>query len=123
MTKFVIEGRLPGLNEYTAACRSNKYAGAKMKKESQQLVETAIIRYIPRVRFDGPVQIVFAWHEPNRRRDLDNICFAKKFILDAMVSMGIITTDSRKGVGQFFDIFEVDKKNPRIEVEIQEVEK
>ena len=32
---LIIPGRLSGLNEYTKACRSNRYVGAKMKKENE----------------------------------------------------------------------------------------
>lgn len=34
--KFFIPGRLPGLNDYTAANRYNRYAGAKMKKDTEE---------------------------------------------------------------------------------------
>ena len=33
---FTIEGRLNGLNEYILACRTNRFAGAKMKKKNKR---------------------------------------------------------------------------------------
>lgn len=33
-----INMRLPGLNEYTRACRSSRYAGARMKKDAKRAV-------------------------------------------------------------------------------------
>ena len=35
---FSIAGSLPGLNEYTAACRTNPHAGAKLKHGAQMVV-------------------------------------------------------------------------------------
>lgn len=118
--RLVIDGRLPGLNEYTKACRSNRgwQAGAKMKEEAEAQVIGAILTQLKGVRFPSSVYITFTWIEPNNKRDLDNVCFAKKFILDALVKCGVLTNDNRKHVTGFRDYFEVDKGNPRIEVEI-----
>lgn len=116
---LVIEGRLPNLNDYTNACRSNRYAGAKMKEDSERIITAHIQQQLQGVAFKGIVRLEFRWYEPDRKRDLDNICFAKKFILDALVSNGIIETDSWRGVVGFTDEFFIDKQNPRIEVEIQ----
>ena len=35
---FEIHRRLPSFNEYTTACRSNKYIGAKMKKDIEEQI-------------------------------------------------------------------------------------
>ena len=119
--KFIVEGRLPGLNEYTAACRSNKFLGAKMKKEAEtQTAEGIIISGIGAAQ--PPVRVHFTWYEKDERRDPDNVASAKKFIFDAMVRRGVIPNDSRKFVRGFTDEFRTDKKRPRIEVEIEEVE-
>jgi len=65
------------------------------------------------------VFVTFAWHEPNRRRDADNVAFAKKFILDALVGLGVLPDDSRKYVTGFADEFHVDRQRPRIVVTIE----
>lgn len=118
--RLVIDGRLPGLNEYTKACRSTKgwQAGAKMKEQAEEQVIWAIKSQLKGIRFPDSVYITFTWIEPNNKRDLDNVCFAKKFILDALVKCGVLTNDNRKHVTGFRDYFEVDKNSPRIEVEI-----
>lgn len=116
---LVIEGRLPNLNDYTEACRSHKNAGGRMKLESERIITAYIQQQLQGVAFKGAVRMSFRWYEPNRKRDLDNICFAKKFILDALVSNGIIETDSWRGVVGFTDEFFIDKEKPRIEVEIE----
>lgn len=120
MRTLVIKGQLPNLNEYTKACRGNKYSGANMKKQSEKIISAYIKQQLKGVHFEGIVKLSFRWYEPNKKRDLDNICFAKKFILDALVSNKIIVADGWKGVIGFTDEFFVDKENPRIEVDIEE---
>lgn len=117
---LIIPGQLPNLNEYTKACRSNKFAGAKMKKDAEQIIEFEIYRQLKNQKIEGTAELHFRWYEPNRKRDLDNVCFAKKFILDALVNKQIIQCDGWQGVRGFTDQFFVDKENPRIEVEIGE---
>ena len=47
---------------------------------------------------DYPVRVEFVWVEGNRRRDLDNISAATKFVLDGIVEAGILIDDSQKWV-------------------------
>lgn len=122
MTKLIIEGSLPGLNEYTNACRGSWASGASMKKVSQSIVSTYIAKYLKGVKFERPVRLTFRWYEKNQMRDLDNVAFAKKFILDALVQRGVLIDDGWRYVKGYRDEFYVDKKRPRIEVEFEELE-
>ena len=98
-----IPTKLPSLNDYVRACRTNRYAGSQMKRD----VENEIAFYLAGVpRFRRPVTIEFHWHEKTRRRDLDNIAFGKKFVLDALVKCGKLLNDDRKHVTAFSDSFE-----------------
>ena len=117
---LTIGGILPNLNDYIGACRSNRFAGAKMKKDVERLI-ACFIKTQLKTQFKGSVSLAFRWYEPNRKRDLDNICFAKKFILDALVTNGIIEADGWRCVTGFTDEFFVDSDNPRIEVDIHEL--
>lgn len=117
--KLVIYGSLSGLNEYTKACRTNPFVGSRMKKSNEAIINLAILKQLKGVIFNGRVWLDFKWYEKNKRRDFDNICFAKKFILDSLVTTGIIEADSWKGIEGFTDTFAVDKGNPRIEVLIK----
>lgn len=129
MQEFTIPGRLPALNEYTRTNRSNKYAGNRMKRDAMEQVAWAI-KAADLKPITDKVQVIFQWHEANRKRDLDNICFARKFILDAL-QMPIYSTtlagepilegDGWKHVVGFVDAFAVDKENPRIIVGLMEV--
>ena len=106
------------LNEYTRECRRNRYAGAQMKKQIESYLSFFINRQLSPI--EGIVRLNITWYEPNTKRDLDNIAFAKKFIQDALVGNGILKGDGWKYIAGFTDNFAVDKNHPRIEVEIIE---
>lgn len=115
---FSVFGTLPGLNEIIDANRRHRYQGAALKRNA----DTIVLQYIRVARvqpFCGPVFLTFAWHEPDRRRDCDNVAAGKKFILDALVAAGILAGDGRKNVVGFSDEFHVDPGNPRVVVTIE----
>lgn len=118
--KFEIGKRLMGLNEYTAYNRANKYIGAKAKKNEQAYIIWCIKEQLGNIKIDKPVIGHFTWIEENKRRDLDNICFAKKFILDALVQAGVLQDDNRKIVTNFTDSFEYADKS-KVIVELEEI--
>ncbi len=119
MNRIEIPFRLPSLNQYINECRKNKFAGAKMKKD----VESDIGWYINQLpKYQNPIKIHFHWVEENKRRDLDNVCFAKKFILDSMVKAGKLKDDNRNYVKGFTDTFEYGKSS-KVILEIEEVNK
>lgn len=101
---FVFYGRLPGMNEYTAACRGNAYKANKMKQEQQFLIRSAIRKAI-KARSCHPVKrpviVRITWQERTSRRDIDNIQAAQKFVLDAMKGI-LIEDDSQKYVRQIY---------------------
>ena len=115
--KIDIHLRLPSLNNYINECRKNRYAGANMKKK----VENDIMVFINKLpNYTKPINIHFHWVEENKKRDLDNVCFAKKFILDAMVKAGKLKDDNRNCVTGFIDTFEYGKES-KVVLEIKEV--
>lgn len=121
--KFVILGKLPGLNEYTAANRTNPYKGGKMKKDGEQTVIWSIRQQIRGLHIDKPVRLHYHFFEPNRKRDLDNIsAFAHKVIQDALVKCKVLNNDGWKEIVGYTDHFSCDKENPRIEVILEVVE-
>lgn len=119
--KLVIEGRFPGLNEYTAAQRKNRFEGNKMKRGYTGVVYYEARRQLRGVHFGRPVAVHFHFVEKDRRRDLDNISgFAHKVIFDGLVKAGVIKDDGWNEVATISDSYAVDKKQPRIEVTIEE---
>jgi Holliday junction resolvase RusA-like endonuclease len=118
--KFTIKGKLPNLNDYITECRGNKYSANTMK----QRVEKGVIFAIRQARLkpvtNYPIKLKITWYEENMRRDIDNVTFATKFIQDAMVKAKIITNDGQKQINALEHEVLIDRKNPRIEIEIIE---
>ena len=118
MNKIEIPFRLPSLNQYINECRKNRYAGANMKRN----VDRDIGWYINKLpRYEKPIKIHFTWIEENKKRDLDNVCFAKKFVLDSMVKTGKLKNDNRNYVVGFQDSFQYGKES-KVILEIEEVQ-
>ena len=120
--KFVIKGKLDGLNEYIRACRANRYKGAEMVKKNERLIMAYILQAVNFGEVyevnNYPIKLNINWYEQDNRRDIDNITFATKFIQDSLVRTGILEDDSRKYINQVNHSVFTDKENPRIEVEI-----
>ena len=117
--RFEIDKRLMGLNEYTRLNRENKYKGNQAKQREQAYIMWCIKEQLGDLKLDKSVIGHFTWIEENKRRDLDNICFAKKFILDALVNAGVLADDNRKIVTNFTDSFGYSNKS-RVIVELEE---
>ena len=118
--KFILQGEYSTLNEYSDAERMHYRYGAAIKKAETQRAALEL-----KSQWDGtPVPksvFKFTWYRKNKRSDPDNICFAKKFLLDSMQEVGIISNDGWKNVAGFVDSFEVDKDNPRVEIAVRPV--
>ena len=122
--RMTIPGRLPGLNEYTRACRAHPMAGAKMKREAQDAVLwcARAARLRPH---GGPVRVRDQFFEaPARKgarlRDKSNIAsFAVKVIEDALVEAGLIPDDGWDEVAGYSCEF-ARTADPRIVVTIED---
>lgn len=122
MPKLIIFGRLPGLNEYIDAERTNRYKAASLKADAERLVMVYARRDLKRWRAKSPVYMRYTWVERDRRRDKDNVSgYGRKVIQDALVKLGYLRGDGWAHIVGFSDEFAVDKARPRIEVEIEEV--
>lgn len=117
MYRVEIPLKLPSLNDYIRVCRANKDYANKFKKQYEQEIGLYLMK-LP--CFEKPIQITFNWIEGNKKRDLDNIAFAKKFILDAMVKFGKLKDDNRKYVTNFIDTFAYGESH-KVILEIEEV--
>lgn len=118
---FTIGDKLPGLNDYINVERTSRYMAADMKRSVQEMIAWTAKSQLRGLQIKGKVFILYHWIEPNKRRDPSNIAFAKKFIEDALVDIGVIQNDGWKHISGFADSFGVDKDNPRVEVTIEEV--
>jgi len=108
---LILDYKFPSLNDYIKAERTHRILASAMKKEfTETVMIEAQIQKIKKVG-EKPVTIDFEWIEPNAKRDLDNISYAKKFILDGLVSRGILVNDTRKYVTGFTDTFPIGIKH------------
>ncbi len=120
---LIIPGRLNNLNDYISAERTNRYKGAKMKADNEDIVMLAIRKHLRGVQIHKKVTMEYLWVEKNKRRDLDNVSsFGRKVIQDALVKSGVLANDGWEQISGFSDAFQVDARNPRIEILIREVE-
>lgn len=119
--KFIIEGRLDGLNELIGANRKGWQAGASIKKRNQRKVVEALLEQLPNYSTSNPIKLEIKWYEKNARRDVDNVFSAVKYILDGLVEYGTIPNDNQKYVKGISNELFLDKNDPRIEVEILEI--
>ena len=96
---FTIPARLPGLNELIGANRRGWHEGARLKADTDGLIRLAIRAAMRRGECrpaKGRVRVSFLWRERTRRRDLDNIFSAKKFVLDAIAAGKCVVTANKK---------------------------
>lgn len=119
MQTLILNYRFPSLNEYTNANRASKYQGASIKKNFTALTKLEAKRQ-KLYPITQKVYIKFTWVEANKKRDMDNVAAAKKFILDGLVDAGILVNDNWEYIQGFQDTFKIEKKN-RVIVEIEEV--
>ncbi len=120
---FTIKGTMPTMNEYLTACGRHPQAGAKIKKDYMFLACNAIRLGLKRYKTDKPLITHYIFFEPNMKRDKDNITFmVLKAVHDALQRCGVIPNDGWHNIVNFTHDFYVDKKNPRIEVYLEEIE-
>ena len=120
--KLTIPGRLAGLNDYTAANRTNPHKGGTVKKDNEAYVIWCIRKQLQGVHIERPVLIYYHFFEKDMRRDGDNILScATKFIQDSLKNAHVLQEDNRKCIPHFYHDVSVDTGNPRIEVTITEL--
>ena len=115
--KLVIPGEFPGMNEIIAAAKSHPVAYAGLKKDNTEAVAWTAKKIPERKR----VVLDIPWYCKNRRRDPDNIAAAVKSIWDGLVEGGVIENDGWGQNAGWANHFKVDKENPRVEIELEEI--
>ncbi len=102
----------PTMNELISANRTNRFVGAKMKKEwTNRISIQAQLELTP---YTSKVWVSCLWQIHHRRHDPDNLTSSLKFVFDGFVDAGIITGDSLSIIqSPLVHHFQVDKQQEK----------
>lgn len=118
MHTIEIPGELPGMNKIISESKKHYAKYSSMKKRYTELVAWCS-------KGKGPfkkINLDITYFCKNRRRDPDNIIGGgNKFILDGLVAAGVIKNDGWNEINSIAARTKVDKNNPRVVVQIEEV--
>ena len=115
--QFVIPGQLPDLNRIIDA--SKRHWGGYAREKRRYTRQVALLAQAAGLGpISRPISIKFTWICKDRRKDKDNVRVGAKYILDGLVEAGVLRGDGWSQNQGFTDHFGIDRKNPRIEVEL-----
>lgn len=115
--KLVIPGTLPSMNRILEEAKGHWSKYRQMKERHTDLVAWHAKKLPPIQSAD----FIFTWYCKDKRRDKDNVMSAQKFIFDGLQKAGVIENDGWKQIRDIIHRFEIDKENPRVEIEIKEL--
>jgi len=118
VVEFTIPGSLPTMNEIIAKSKQHPKSYSRMKKDFTALVMIHA-RNLPKI---SKSDFEITWYCKDKRKDPDNLIAGQKFIFDGLTKARIMDNDGWSEVGNITHRFEVDKRNPRIEVKIYELD-
>lgn len=118
--RFEIHRRLPSLNDYIHKINRNRYAGNSFKRDIEVSICWEIKTQLKGIKIDKPVILNITWIEENKRRDVDNVYSAIKYIQDALVKMQVIKNDNSKNVVDVTHKIRYEKES-KVIVEMEEV--
>ena len=104
MQQFVINEKLPTINDIIRRTNRSRYGGARLKTDTDAIIKNYIYESLDAGRIKKvkkPVVILIDYYE-GKRRDVDNIQSSQKFILDSLVEAGVLVDDSQKYVKQIY---------------------
>jgi Holliday junction resolvase RusA-like endonuclease len=118
--KFTINGKLPSLNEVINEGRTSiRWAARQKKKWTEATAWQIHIQRVPHII--KPIVIRLTWFAKDKCTDPDNICGGGcKILLDALQMAHVIDNDGWQVRG-IVNKFKVDKKRPRVECLMREV--
>ncbi len=119
MNILKIDTELPDFNKVIKETKKHWHNYSELKKEHTEYIAwLAKAQKIKRCYKKRPI-IKITYFCKNKLKDPDNIsAFSRKVILDGLVMSKVLKDDRWDYVGGFIETFEIDRKNPRIEVEI-----
>lgn len=116
--KLIITGKLCDLNTYIAALNRNRYIGAKIKKEETERVYWACKEQKIKP-FKGKLkEAIFTWIHKDKKKDLDNVEFAQKWIWDGLVMAKVLKNDSQRYTPSIRSHWHVIENKEGVELEL-----
>lgn len=115
LAEFFVLGSFPSLNDVISKSKRHWSGYAKDKRILTKNVRIGARKLKP---LNQKVSIHCHWQTKNRRKDPDNIAFGIKYILDGLVSAGILRNDGWKEIGTILHTFEVNNQNPGVRVRL-----
>lgn len=114
---------IKGLNELLAGmfwnARTKKFQN-EVKSNNDKMCRLAIQKHMHGVKIDNPIRCNFHIYAKDKKHDRGNVYTAtEKSFLDALQQMKVIKNDGFDDVMDSTFITELDRDNPRIEVEIE----
>lgn len=114
---------IKGLNELLAGmfwnARAKKFQN-EVKSNNDKMCRLAIQKHMHGVKIDNPIRCNFHIYAKDKKHDRGNVYTAtEKSFLDALQQMKVIENDGFDDVMDSTFITELDRDNPRIEVEIE----
>lgn len=118
--RFTIIGKLPNLNEIINEGRTSIRWAARQKKRWTDTTAWQIhIQRVPHIT--KPIVVRLTWFAKDKRTDPDNLAGGGcKVLLDALQMAKVLDNDGWQIRG-IIHRFKIDKKNPRVEVLLREV--
>ncbi len=120
---FEIMGSFPTLNDILLT-KSSNYKGKynDMKKKFEGIVAKHVKAQTQPIEGSLPlkrkIRMQLVWYVDAKRKDLDNIDAARKFINDALVELGIILKDNLTIYTEHEALVAIDKNFPRVVVNL-----
>lgn len=114
--RIEVPGIPPSLNQLR---NTHHYEWNRLKKEWAGVVSTVARPARPPTPFRRAIVTLIYHFRDRRRRDPDN--YSGKFIMDPLVELGFLVDDSFDHIELRHRQGEVDRKNPRVVIMIEEV--
>lgn len=120
---FEIMGAFPTLNDILLT-KSSKYKGKynDMKKKFEEIIFNHVNKQLQPIELPMPfkrkVRMQMVWYVDAKRKDLDNVDAARKFINDALVDIKVILKDNLTIYTEHEALIAIDKNYPRVVVNI-----
>lgn len=112
---FTVSVKLPGAND----CLWKHWRTFRnIKQAAQREIGVAIRR--AKLKPMQYARISFEWREPDQKRDFDNIMFAQKFVLDALVASEILQDDGWAYVTEIRHVVVMNPALPGVHVTLEE---